>query len=609
MGEASARFYYGRMDKRNYPILLELNRILDEDPLIDEVELVPSTSTLLPPADQEAAGTPYVKTIFPLHFFCIEHKLAICIKSASAIAATARDILFAELPRFRVLTDASKDTCGWTESKILDKGGLGVPATSQDRTPEPEFGDVPVGSSAPHDITKDVLQRVAMASRALLLFNGGHGTAWNARKRLLLAGATTCSYELALSALVTRKWPKSLEAWAHRRWLLRRILEEAGGDAAAGARNHESSGQSLGQFGEFGQEARRALLAEESNLCFQVARRHKMRYSAWHHRGWMATRMAPRQVAEELQQLHGSQLAAFVDDNCAFHYSQFLLSLLARHVIQAPVADSSRTGGEATLAQAACAQELNESASFRSAVPDVPHKEAPVHCSGSSLLSLRGLKGFVKEATCMSRELILVHPGREALWGYLRFLSHLYLIYPQLREAQHTTDTVDHDAAAPPLPALSPGSALHALPGPVGSSVMWGGREGDGAPTELLLEELAWVLHDVLGISQGVGPGWPDLAHLAPVQDDLQGKRSAQQRLALSHVAWLLYARCHGRSGRRQGLSDDGASDTSQERDYVDGSDQSGTGQADLCAWSLDELGRLHGWMGALWQGLKSGSD
>eukprot|EP00850_Spirogloea_muscicola_P025631 SM003763S13798 [mRNA] locus=s3763:79:1351:+ [translate_table: standard] len=140
------------------------------------------------------------------------------------------------------------------------------------------------------------------ASRAVVLINPEHLTAWNLRKKVLAGrDARGCLHpdaiaaELGLAALTLGLQAKSGAAWAHRRWVLARLVLQKGE----------------------GVDSRRlrGLLEAESQL------RSPMNYRAWSHRSWLVQWMPISMVQEELSS-NRQWVRRHLDDNSAFHYQR-----------------------------------------------------------------------------------------------------------------------------------------------------------------------------------------------------------------------------------------------------------------------------------------------
>lgn len=70
--------------------------------------------------------------------------------------------------------------------------------------------------------TRDHPQEQQKISRALVIVSADHYSAWNVRKQLVVQGHITSLEELHLTSVVLTKQPKSIDTWAHRKWLVNR---------------------------------------------------------------------------------------------------------------------------------------------------------------------------------------------------------------------------------------------------------------------------------------------------------------------------------------------------------------------------------------------------
>eukprot|EP00850_Spirogloea_muscicola_P025596 SM003615S13462 [mRNA] locus=s3615:245:1400:+ [translate_table: standard] len=146
------------------------------------------------------------------------------------------------------------------------------------------------------------------ASRAVVLINPEHLTAWNLRKTVLAGrDARGCLHpdaittELGLAALTLGLHANSGATWAHRRWVLAGLVLQ----------NRE------------GVDSRRlrGLLEAESQLVLVCAERSPMNYRAWSHRSWLVQWMPISMVQEELSS-NRQWVRRHLDDNSALHYQR-----------------------------------------------------------------------------------------------------------------------------------------------------------------------------------------------------------------------------------------------------------------------------------------------
>ena len=332
-------------------LALELDAALAADPLVDELAFLPSAS----PADvfgpNEATHPPGAVTsaASPGAFTLVEHKLALSARALVPLHAFAS-------AAFRRARDAER---------AREDALVGVdPVTGAD------------------------------AIRLLLVVNGDHATAWNARKRRALASLASirpdddaarralADAELRFAEMVLSKFPKAQSCWAHRRWTLARVSRVASSDGT-GNRTDDRP------------DARAAIFAEESRVAELAATRKRLNYAAWAHRRWCARGhggwgepggdVAPFRgfldrtgVETELKRA-ADRARRNVSDYCGLHYRQALM----------------RDDADATNAPSASSCDRDRRRDW----------------------------DWASESAFVG-ELIERYPGREALWAHRRFVFH-----------------------------------------------------------------------------------------------------------------------------------------------------------------------------------------
>ena len=156
-------------------------------------------------------------------------------------------------------------------------------------------------------------------SRVVAVLNGENHTAWNSRRRVVLAAAPTAELfgrELALCDLALAHQPHRAPTWAYRRWLLGLPCAQPVLLAALPAFERECA-------------------AVE-----RAATHHPRNYPAWEHRQWLLCRarevLEPAQHRQHLAREHAASTEhcrRHVSDATALQYRRTLL----RHMIEARV--------------------------------------------------------------------------------------------------------------------------------------------------------------------------------------------------------------------------------------------------------------------------------
>jgi protein prenyltransferase alpha subunit repeat containing protein 1 len=216
---------------------------MDADPLIEEIQIVPVDDVGLNFGGDRA------------DFVVFEHKLAIGRRFAAGLRIAGLHVLE------HVLSDKN----------VTDEGRL----------------------------------TIHHATRAILIANTDHYTAWNLRKRWLLqSGWFALRDELRLIALLLTRFPKSGEAFVHRRWVLREM-----GKAVSAA---EMLPVAQGEF----------------EVCSRAAKVYPRNYFAWTHRFWVLSHLSPGEAASESASMRTwSQLN--VSDHAGLHYAASAVLLAA----------------------------------------------------------------------------------------------------------------------------------------------------------------------------------------------------------------------------------------------------------------------------------------
>ncbi|KAL1546136.1 protein prenyltransferase alpha subunit repeat-containing protein 1-A-like [Salvia divinorum] len=272
-------------------LLIQLEGILESDPLIDEVGFIHPTqfaflseevhsSTSLPSVadgslleDDTIKSEPALYVSSDTCFWHHEHKLGISTLVLVQLYRAATDAFMVSHRQCRMLSNSQCKKDG-----KLDE----------------------IASMCSTSLLNIAEIEVMRHSKALLLLSPDFGTAWNSRKLIVSKKQLFPMFmdELLLSALILSYSPKSERAWSHRRWVIKMI-------AGKSANLPE-------------------IVERESELVKKIVENSKMNYRAWNHRCWLVSYMSDSQV---LLELHSSRdwAALHVADNSCFHFRARLL--------------------------------------------------------------------------------------------------------------------------------------------------------------------------------------------------------------------------------------------------------------------------------------------
>ena len=142
--------------------------------------------------------------------------------------------------------------------------------------------------------------RLERYSRTALMLNNNISTFWNYRKKLIVNGLTNPHQDFLLTKLILSQNPKSVEALAHRRWLLKQ------------------------------QDFPLNCIQNELKICNQLCNRMKCNYHAWSHRQWVLSCLDGFNVELWLSEFKVSEewTKCHVSDHCGWHHRQFLFNQL-----------------------------------------------------------------------------------------------------------------------------------------------------------------------------------------------------------------------------------------------------------------------------------------
>uniref|UniRef100_A0AAV1VDH3 Uncharacterized protein n=1 Tax=Peronospora matthiolae TaxID=2874970 RepID=A0AAV1VDH3_9STRA len=140
-------------------------------------------------------------------------------------------------------------------------------------------------------------------TRAILLVSADFYTAWNTRKSFVTRGWLDAQDDMQFTNLIFTLHPKSIDTWAHRRWLATRLC----------------SALSLDDLQEFYKQQ----IEDSSRLADQKARN----YHAWSYRHWIVSRLPIVLTAEELERME-YWCRTHVSDHSGWNHRQHTLDQL-----------------------------------------------------------------------------------------------------------------------------------------------------------------------------------------------------------------------------------------------------------------------------------------
>jgi protein prenyltransferase alpha subunit repeat containing protein 1 len=140
-----------------------------------------------------------------------------------------------------------------------------------------------------------------------LLINPETATFWNMSKQLVESERLSPEQELKFSAIVLSFKPKCSEVFSHRKWLLKKLMQQP----------------DLQPFVVM------KLLQAELKVSQLAASKYPSNYNAWNHRKWAMEFIVPKSdercaLKQELQQSHW-WTSSHVSDYSGLQYRQYLL--------------------------------------------------------------------------------------------------------------------------------------------------------------------------------------------------------------------------------------------------------------------------------------------
>ena len=156
-------------------------------------------------------------------------------------------------------------------------------------------------------------------TQVLLMLNPEHMTAWNYRKLLLKSGTLLLKDDLKLMDLIMAKFPKSPETFAHRKWVVKLLIDNIKVSSLCHTETTDDTEV-------------KTVLDHEFHICTLTASKYPNNYNAWSHRIWLfksyivGTRLLEHYIATE-QSAISTFVSEHISDYSGLHYKQFLLKM------------------------------------------------------------------------------------------------------------------------------------------------------------------------------------------------------------------------------------------------------------------------------------------
>ncbi|KDO34369.1 hypothetical protein SPRG_01505 [Saprolegnia parasitica CBS 223.65] len=145
------------------------------------------------------------------------------------------------------------------------------------------------------------VDRIREATRCMLLVCADFYTAWNARKQLLVQGLLSLRDEITFINVVLSHHSKSIDTWAHRRWVLDRLVATTPLTAS--------------------------FLSDELALCLRLTEQYPRNYHAWSYRYRVCCHLSPAALVQELD-TNRAWCERHVADHSGWNHRQLLLARL-----------------------------------------------------------------------------------------------------------------------------------------------------------------------------------------------------------------------------------------------------------------------------------------
>jgi Protein prenyltransferase alpha subunit repeat len=291
-----------------------------------------------------------------------------------------------------------------------------------------------------------VSEKVLRLTRAILLVRADMPMLYNLRKTIILAGSTTHSIDAELNFLgvLFTKHPKSPSSWQHRRWCLTTRWSYAHCKSSTFLQVELSSCE----------------LEVELALCSAMSESYPKNYYSWLHRLWLLQYMEFAQLKSELNFTRAWLTSHVSDHSASNHRVQVILRIISLISDFKSGEESQSSGPEclndnkalglylssflcgASIEEVLGDSSLSHAEELRTSINDNDkdkdnnednNKDYSYAMCDKDMYSKRSGKAshnvmkFLEYVFHESKELVVLRPGSETLWGLLRAVANLVL--------------------------------------------------------------------------------------------------------------------------------------------------------------------------------------
>ena len=283
-----------------------------------------------------------------------------------------------------------------------------------------------------------IAEKVLRLTRATLLVKADMPMLYNLRKTIILAGLTThnINAELNFLKVLFTKHPKSPSSWQHRRWCLTTRWS-----------NTQTKDLSLSDVPFSSSD-----MDVELSLCSAMSESYPKNYYSWLHRLWLLQYMQFTQLESELDFTRAWLISHVSDHSASNHRVQVILRIIS-------LISDFETREEEVLqsqsqSQSAALESITNSTALGSYLSSLPCSISSDHTLHTtermeSLINDNENKNEKNNTACHvdkrrtkasddemkfleymfqdSKQLIVLRPGSETLWGLLRAIANLIL--------------------------------------------------------------------------------------------------------------------------------------------------------------------------------------